>query len=110
MNDRYILGVDLGGTSINTGVVPFDGGSVLGMRSLPTEPHRGPKFVVDRMLDMIRAAMKDARHEAEIPDDGFLGIGIGSPGPLDRQSGTVLETPNLGGRNFPLRDLIAPLG
>ena len=107
MNDRYIIGVDLGGTSINVGVVPFDGGSVLGMRSLPTEPLRGPKFVVDRMIDMVQAAMKDARHEAEIPDGGFLGIGIGSPGPLDRQSGTVLETPNLGWRNFPLRDLIA---
>lgn len=107
MNDRYIVGVDLGGTFIKVGVVPFDGGTVLGMRSLPTEPQRGPKFVVDRVIDMIRAAMKDARHEAEIPDDGFLGIGIGSPGPLDRESGTVLSTPNLGWRNFPLRDLIA---
>ena len=107
MTDRYIVGVDLGGTSINVGVLPFDGGTVLGMRSLPTEPHRGAKFVVDRMIEMIQAAMKDARHERAIPEDGFLGLGIGSPGPLDRGTGTVLETPNLGWRNFPLRDLIA---
>ncbi len=107
MNDRHIVGVDLGGTSINVGVVPFEGGRVLGMRSLPTQPQRGPKFVVDRMIDMIHAAMKDASHETAIPEAGFLGIGIGSPGPLDRRSGTVLETPNLGWRNFPLRDLIA---
>ncbi|HEX9105801.1 MAG TPA: ROK family protein, partial [Longimicrobiales bacterium] len=40
------------------------------------------------------------------PDD-VAGVGIGSPGPLDRASGTVIDTPNLGWRNFPLRDLIA---
>ncbi len=104
---RYIVGVDLGGTSINVGVVPFEGDTPLGMRSMPTEAQRGAKFVVDRMVEMIRAAMKDARREAEIPDDGFIGIGLGSPGPLDRKTGTVLDTPNLGWRNFPLRDLIA---
>lgn len=105
--DRYIVGVDLGGTSVNVGVVPFEGGTVLGMRSLPTEPGRGAKFVVDRVIGMIREAMRDARKEASIPEKGYVGIGIGSPGPLDRASGTVIETPNLGWRNFPLRDLIA---
>jgi glucokinase len=104
---RYIVGVDLGGTSINVGVVPFDGGTVLGMRSLSTEAQRGAKFVVDRMVKMIRDSIKDARREGDIPEDGFVGIGVGSPGPLDRETGTVLETPNLGWRNFPLRDLIA---
>lgn len=106
-NGRYIIGVDLGGTSINVGAVPFDGGTVLGMRSLPTEPHHGAKFVVDRMVGMIREVMRDAKREGGLSDDDFLGIGLGSPGPLDRKSGTVLETPNLGWRNFPLRDLIS---
>ncbi|MFQ5689616.1 MAG: ROK family protein [Gemmatimonadota bacterium] len=106
-NRRYIVGVDLGGTSINVGVVPFRGGTILGMRSMPTESHHGAKFVVDRMVRMIRDAMRDARREKEIPADGIIGIGLGSPGPLDRETGTVLETPNLGWRNFPLRDLIA---
>jgi glucokinase len=106
-DDRYIVGVDLGGTSINVGIVPFDGGRVLGMRSMRTESQRGAKFVVDRMIEMIRAAMRDARREAEIPEDGYAGIGLGAPGPLDRKTGTVIETPNLGWRNFPLRDLVS---
>ncbi len=101
------MGVDLGGTSINVGAVPFDGGTVLGMRSLPTESHGGAKFVVDRMVGMIREVMRDAAREGGIAPDGFIGIGLGSPGPLDRETGTVIETPNLGWRNFPLRDLIA---
>jgi len=104
---RYIIGVDLGGTSINVGAVPFDGGTVRGMRSMPTEPHHGAKFVVDRMVRMILDVIRDARREGGLSDADFLGIGLGSPGPLDRASGTVLETPNLGWRNFPLRDLIS---
>jgi glucokinase len=104
---RYIVGVDLGGTSINVGVIPYEGGEVLGMRSMPTNSDHGAKFVVDRMVAMIRGSMEDASREAGIPDDGIMGIGLGSPGPLDRKTGTVIETPNLGWRNFPLRDLIS---
>ena len=107
MSERYVVGVDLGGTSINVGVVPFSGGTVLGMRSLPTEPERGAKAVVDRMTGMIRDAVRDARREAGFPTDAVVGVGVGSPGPLDRETGTVLDTPNLGWRNFPLRDLVA---
>jgi len=89
------------------GVVPFDGGPVVGMRSVPTEADKGPKFVVDRIVDLIRDAMRDAQKEAGIAEDAFVGIGLGSPGPLDRRTGTVIDTPNLGWRNFPLRDLIS---
>jgi glucokinase len=103
---KYIVGVDLGGTSIKVGVVPYDGGTVLAVRSMPTNSDHGAKFVVDRMVEMIRGSMRDASREENIPDDGFIGIGLGSPGPLDRKTGTVIETPNLGWRNFPLRDLI----
>ena len=106
-NERYIVGVDLGGTSINVGAVPAEGGTILGMRSLPTEAHIGAKFVVDRMTGMIRDTMRDAAREGDLEPSDFIGIGLGSPGPLDRESGTVLATPNLGWRNFPLRDLVA---
>lgn len=107
MSDRFIVGVDLGGTSINVGVVPFDGGRVLGMRSAPTLADRGPKSVVDRMVALIREAIRDAGREAGVPVEQVVGVGLGSPGPLDRETGTVIDTPNLGWRNFPLRDLIS---
>ena len=80
-DQKYIVGVDLGGTSIKVGVVPYDGGKVLGMRSMPTNSDHGAKFVVDRMVEMIRGCMQDAAREEDIPEDGFIGIGLGSPGP-----------------------------
>lgn len=106
-SDKYIVGVDLGGTSINTGVVAYDGSRVLGRHTAPTEAERGPKYVVDKIIGMIRESMRDAAREADLADDAIIGIGLGSPGPLDRATGTVIETPNLGWRNFPLRDLVA---
>ncbi len=103
---RHIVGVDLGGTTINVGAVPVNGGTVLGMRSLPTDAHIGAKFVVDRIVSMIHEVMRDAAREGGFGEEAFSGIGLGAPGPLDRETGTVLEAPNLGWRNFPLRDLI----
>lgn len=104
---RWIVGVDLGGTNIVVGVLPFGGGDVLALRSAPTEAARGAKFVVDRITSMIEEAIAKviAEHGGSRAD--FCGVGIGSPGPLDRKTGVVINTPNLGWRNFPLRDLIS---
>ena len=104
---KWIIGVDLGGTNIVVGALPIDGGDVLSCRTVPTEAARGAKYVVDRIVGLIadvRAAVVAERGGSETD---FAGVGIGSPGPLDRATGTVINTPNLGWRNFPLRDLIA---
>jgi glucokinase len=107
VDKRWIVGVDLGGTNIVVGLVPIDGGEVVGIRSMPTEAQRGAKFVVDRIVELIQGAMTEVQGRYDHPRDTIAGIGIGSPGPLDRKTGTVINTPNLGWRNFPLRDLIA---
>ena len=102
----WIVGVDIGGTNLVVGVVPFDGGKPLALRRQPTEVLRGAKFVVDRVVKMIKEAIQEVMEHQGAGNDVFAGVGIGSPGPLDRKSGTVISTPNLGWRNFPLRDLI----
>ena len=104
---KWLVGVDLGGTNIVVGVIPITGGEVLALRSMPTEAHRGAKFVVDRMVAMIEESIAEVLSKYGGTRDQIGGGGIGSPGPLDRKTGTVINTPNLGWRNFPLRDLIA---
>ncbi len=104
---RWIVGVDLGGTNIVVGVLPMDGGDVHALRVLPTESQRGAKFVVDRMVEMVEASIAEVLRNHGGAREDFAGVGIGSPGPLDRAAGMVINTPNLGWRNFPLRDLIA---
>ena len=104
---RWIVGVDLGGTNIVVGVIPADGGDVHAVRSLPTEPQRGAKHVVDRMVHMVEQAIEETTQQFGGDRSDFAGVGIGSPGPLNRETGTIINTPNLGWRNFPLRDLIS---
>jgi glucokinase len=104
---RWIVGVDLGGTNVVVGLVPIEGGEVLGLRTLPTESNRGAKFVVDRIVHMVEDAIAEVAEAHGTTRAAVAGVGIGSPGPLNRKTGTVINTPNLGWRNFPLRDLIS---
>ena len=104
---RYIIGIDLGGTNIVVGVLTEDGSSDFAMRSEPTRADLGADAVVDRMVRMINTSMKEAKDETGAKTKDFLGIGVGAPGPLDRANGLVITTPNLGWTNFPLRDVIA---
>lgn len=100
----WIVGLDIGGTNTVVGLIPVAGGPVRGLRSLQTQPERGGEDVVDRAV----TAVRDSIQEVTGGDVSSVeGVGIGSPGPLDMEAGTVLETPNLGWRDFPLRDLVS---
>jgi glucokinase len=106
---KWVIGVDLGGTNIVVGVLPIDGGDgqVLALKSESTDAERGAKYVVDKIVLLIEEARADVVAEFGGARSDFAGIGIGAPGPLNRQTGTVIQSPNLGWRNFPLRDLIS---
>ena len=97
----WIAGVDIGGTNLRVGMVPLEGAPPAAVVSGPTRPHRDPAHVVARIVAMIRESM------VEVGPGRVVGVGIGAPGPLDRHTGVVLETPNLGWRDVPLRDMVA---
>src|SRR5690554_1611767 len=78
---RWIVGVDLGGTNIVTGLLPMEGGPVQGLQSLTTESQRGPKFVVDRIIEMIEGSISMTLAEQGGVREDVAGVGIGSPGP-----------------------------
>jgi glucokinase len=77
------------------------------LRKLPTKPEEGGETVVARAVQAIRAAVDEVLQSTGATRDDVLGVGIGSPGPLNRSTGIVLETPNLGWVDFPLRDLVS---
>ena len=104
---RYLVGVDIGGTNIVVGTVAEDGSAVHGVRSAPTLPAEGPQAVLGRIARLVQASIAETEKTAGVPRDKVVGVGIGSPGPLDRERGLVLLTPNLGWRDLPLRDLVS---
>jgi glucokinase len=103
---RFIVGVDLGGTKIFAGALSEDGKAQHGMRSIPTSAELGAEGVTDRIVGLIEGAILDTISATGAAREDFVGIGIGAPGPLDRVKGLVIVAPNLGWKNYPLRDKI----
>lgn len=104
---QYIVGVDLGGTNIVVGSMPVDGSGIHAVRSEPTRSERGADSVVDRIVSLIEQSVAETMEETGAARRDFLGVGVGAPGPLDREEGVVVIAPNLGWHNFPLRQVVS---
>jgi glucokinase len=85
-------GVDLGGTKIDALVLEGER-DVIGRARQPTPGTGGAAAVVDA----IARAVEDAAAAAGVPVDQLTGVGIGSPGAVDPDAGTVGFNSNLAG-------------
>ena len=104
--EQYIIGVDLGGTNIVAGAMSTDGTRSYGVKSIPTNSSVGDEGVAERIVGLVKSVQLDTMSETGAGRDAFIGVGVGAPGPLDRERGIVLVAPNLGWRDFPLRQRI----
>ncbi|HEY0969987.1 MAG TPA: ROK family protein [Gemmatimonadales bacterium] len=104
---RYILGLDLGGTNMTAALMPEDGSRTIAVRSVQTHRELGADGVVERMVELAESSIAAAQAEVGLGRHQIIGAGIGAPGPLDLAAGIVRVAPNLGWRDFPLRQRIA---
>jgi glucokinase len=97
-------GIDLGGTKIQAAVVD-DSGAVRGQSRRPTPTDGGPEGVAAEMVVALEQAAAEAGTEATALD----GAGVGSPGAVENELGTVSEVVNIPGWEgaFQLRDALA---
>src|SRR5688500_149486 len=77
------------------------------MRSRPTEGKRGADAVVADIAAMTKEVVREALEANGGDRRRIVGVGIGCPGPLDLEAGLVLLTPNLGWKDYPIRDRIS---
>lgn len=89
---KIVIGVDLGGTKINTGIVD-ENGRVLRSIKAPTLAKEGPYPVIER----IKKSIHDVLDETNMDLGCIGGIGIISPGPIDSDKGLVINPSNLPG-------------
>jgi glucokinase len=83
-------GIDLGGTKIETVVVDARN-KVLGSARRPTPQTGGPAAVADAMVEAVQEAAAQAGFETA----ALKGIGVGSPGVVDPDTGAVSTARNL---------------
>jgi glucokinase len=86
MKNSYLIGTDIGGTTFSTAL--FD--AHLKLISTSAKGHIRDFNTQKELLDGIALQI-----EQLIKDRQVIGAGFACPGPLDAQSGRILETPNL---------------
>jgi glucokinase len=103
MADRYIIGVDVGGTKIACGL--FDeGGQAIAEARFPSNPDVGPEAFFDTLAGYVQGLL-DAEGVAR---EKIRGIGLGMPSFIIFEKGYIIKTSNLVRiRDFPARDYLA---
>jgi glucokinase len=103
---RWVVGLDIGGTNVRVGLVPEQGGRPAALCTRSTPALGGQDVVVGELAAVVEEVIDTGLGAVGDPDGEVLGMGIGSPGPLDLERGIVLDAFNLGWKDFPLRDAL----
>lgn len=99
--DRHWIGFDLGGTKMLAKVFGPEF-QKLGQSRTKTRGYEGAEAGVNRIIKTI----KEALSAAELDKQHIAGIGIGCPGPLNLETGVILNTANLGWTNVPIKETL----
>lgn len=87
---KKIIGIDLGGTSIKFAILTQEG-EIQEKWSIKTNILDEGSHIVDDMIDSINHRLS----LLNLSSQEFIGIGMGSPGVVDREHGTVIGAYNL---------------
>lgn len=93
--NEYAIGIDLGGTKIEMALVDQQGHATHSIK-IPTNILGGHTAIANDISQIAEDLKKKA-------NGNVFGIGIGAPGQIDIQDGSVLFAPNLKWNNVPIR-------
>ncbi len=97
----YRIGVDLGGTNIAVGVVN-EKNEIIGRGTVKT---RAPR-PAEEIFDSIKEAVDLAVENAGIDYEDIKTVGIGTPGSVNKETGEIEFSNNLGFNNVPAKTLL----
>ena len=99
---KKIIGIDLGGTSIKFAILTSEG-EIQEKWSIKNQCFGEGSHIVEDMIESILHRLDLLQLSAE----DFIGIGMGSPGVVDREKGTVIGAYNLNWKTLqPVKDKI----
>ena len=99
-----LIGVDIGGTKIKTGIVSPDGELLCEPDTIATGGDDESEKIFGRITNSIDTVIK----RSGLKKPNIIGIGMGVTGPLDIKRGLILECPQLPTMHFfPLRERVS---
>ncbi|MTV81051.1 ROK family glucokinase [Secundilactobacillus folii] len=87
---KSLIGIDLGGTTTKIAFVSRDG-DIMQKWSIPTDKSENGKHIVPNIITSLKKTMTDSGYTK----DQFMGIGMGTPGAVNIEEGTVIGAFNL---------------
>lgn len=96
-NEKYYIGIDLGGTFVKCGIITRDGEMII-KKQIPTNPELGAKDTARR----ISLEIDDMINKAGVLREKVAGVGMGVPGMIDGERGIVVYADNLKWQNEPI--------
>lgn len=105
LEGKWIVGVDLGGTSVKLAFIQEDG-EILHKWEIPTDKSEQGKNILPDIAESIQRKMDELGETKE----RLIGIGMGAPGAVDKEKGIIYEAVNLGWpKNYPIVKLLSDL-
>jgi len=101
-NNHFVVGVDVGTTFISTIIMDLSA-RILCRQVLPTMVEQTPDEVIDRIIESLHFVISNS----DVEKSRILGIGIGMPGILDNEAGTILFSPDFAWENIGLLEPIS---
>ncbi|OCA91107.1 glucokinase [Bacillus sp. FJAT-27225] len=102
MTEKWLAGVDLGGTTTKLAFVSIYG-EILHKWEIPTDNSNEGKNIVLNIAKAINEKLEELGERK----DKLAGVGMGAPGPVNYASGVLYNAVNLGLReNYPLQDVL----
>jgi glucokinase len=87
--EPWVIGVDLGGTKIELGLIDPQN-NIVARKKIPTKAEEGPQAAVERMAQVV------SEFRQHLPaGEKIVSLGICCPGPLDHIAGVLINPVNL---------------
>ncbi|MHA1344203.1 MAG: ROK family protein [Promethearchaeota archaeon] len=99
MEEKYIIGVDIGGTWIRVAICTAD----LKEENIKSKITRTLKENKYSISESVCSKISELLSENNVKKEQIIGIGLASAGPLDIKRGEVFNNANLGFKVIPLR-------
>ncbi len=97
--EKWLVGVDLGGTTIKIAFITMDG-HIVEKWEIPTNIELDGKNIVPDIAISIDAKLE----ELSEPKEKLAAIGMGAPGFIDMKTGFIYHAVNIGWRDYPLKE------
>ena len=97
--EKWLVGVDLGGTTIKIAFITLDG-HIVEKWEIPTNIAEDGKNIVPDIAKSLEAKL----NELSEPKEKLAAIGMGAPGFIDMKTGFIYHAVNIGWRDYPLKE------